>query len=76
MNLEERNPRGALGQVESNSMDFSREDAAPEAALNQVVWSSVRGAGSPMPSPVRAAFVQDRARDNDAPATDEKENQR
>jgi len=71
--LDERNPRGALGQVESNSMDFSREDVAPEAALNQVVWSSVRGAGIPMPSPVRAAFVRDRARDDDASPMDEDE---
>jgi len=25
--------------------------------LNEVVWRSVRGADSPMPRPVRAAFV-------------------
>ncbi len=39
-------------------MDFSHEDAADDNLLNQVVWQSVRGPDSPMPPPVRAAFVR------------------
>jgi hypothetical protein len=38
-------------------MDFSVEDAADDLLLNEIVWRSVRGAGSPMPAPRRAAFV-------------------
>ena len=35
----------------SMRMDFSRPDAAPEVALNEAVWKSIRGAGSRMPAP-------------------------
>ncbi len=73
VNLEERNPSGAVGQAESNRMDFSREDAAPDDALNRVIWSSVRGPDVPMPSPVRSAFVRRPARDKGKPAMDEEE---
>ena len=38
-------------------MDFTKEDAADDLLLNEVIWRSVRGADSPMPAPVRAAFV-------------------
>jgi hypothetical protein len=50
-------------------MNFATEDAADDLLLNEVVWRSVRGADSPMPRPVRAAFVfahqPDRDDDND-----------
>lgn len=39
-------------------MNFAREDAADDLLLNEVVWRSVKGPGSPMPPPVRAAFVR------------------
>ena len=38
-------------------MNFDEPDRAPDLELNEIVWKSVRGAGSPMPPPVRAAFV-------------------
>jgi hypothetical protein len=38
-------------------MDFTREDAADDIVLNEVIWRSVRGPNSPMPAPTRAAFV-------------------
>lgn len=38
-------------------MNFAKEDAADDLLLNEIVWRSVRGADSPMPRPVRAAFV-------------------
>ncbi len=53
-----RNSIGALGAEESSRLDFSREDAADEVALNRVVWQSVRGAGVPLPPPIHAAFVR------------------
>ena len=46
-------------------MDFSKEDAADDLALNEVVWRSVRGANSPMPAPRRAGFVFNRMEDDD-----------
>jgi hypothetical protein len=41
----------------SEEFDLSREDAADDLLFNEVIWRSVRGPQSPMPPPVRAAFV-------------------
>jgi 6-phosphogluconolactonase (cycloisomerase 2 family) len=51
------NPANAWGAKLSAGFDFSREDAADDLLLNEVIWRSVRGANSPMPPPVHAAFV-------------------
>jgi DNA-binding beta-propeller fold protein YncE len=53
----EMNPEGAPMQAEANGWDFSREDAAPDLALNEAIWKSVKGADAEMPAPVNAAFV-------------------
>jgi sugar lactone lactonase YvrE len=45
------------GALLSAFLDFSKEDAADDLVLGEIVWRSVRGADSPMPPPVRAAFV-------------------
>ena len=58
--LYEMNPDGAPMQAEMEGWDFTREDAAPEIALNEAIWKSVRGAGAEMPAPVNAAFVRAR----------------
>ncbi len=55
VNMEERNPAHAWGG--KLKMNFAKEDAADDLLLNEVIWRSVRGAGNPMPAPVRAAFV-------------------
>ena len=55
--LDQRNVAGAWGAAASVAMDFSKEDAADDLLLNEIVWKSVRGADSPMPAPRRAAFV-------------------
>ena len=47
----------AWGAKLSEGFDFTREDAADDLLLNEVIWRSVRGPDSPMPPPVRAAFV-------------------
>jgi hypothetical protein len=47
----------AWGAKASKKMDFSKEDAADDLLLNEVIWRSVRGPNSPMPAPRRAAFV-------------------
>lgn len=51
------NRADAWGAELSQKLDFSKEDAADDLLLNDIVWRSVRGADSPMPPPVRAAFV-------------------
>ena len=38
-------------------MDLTKEDAADDLLLNEVIWRNVRGANSPMPAPVRRAWV-------------------
>ena len=61
--LDERNGARAWGgQIK---MNFAREDAVDDLLLNEVVWRSVRGANSPMPVPVRAAFVLPHGKDKD-----------
>ena len=51
------------GARESQSMDFSEPDKVDDIKLNEIVWRSVRGADSPMPAPVRAAFYQSHQKD-------------
>ncbi|HKD19489.1 MAG TPA: bifunctional YncE family protein/alkaline phosphatase family protein [Thermoanaerobaculia bacterium] len=54
---DERNASTAYGAEESAAMDFAEADEAPDEELNEIIWRSVRGADSPMPPPVRSAFV-------------------
>jgi hypothetical protein len=58
VDLDARNTRVAWGSRESQKMDFSVADKADDIVLNEIVWRSVRGADSPMPAPVRAAFFK------------------
>ncbi len=57
VDLQEKNLASAWGADLSESFDLSKEDAADDLLLNEVVWRSVKGADHPMPPPVRAAFV-------------------
>ena len=65
VDLNERNLVTAWGAEISRKMDLTREDAADDLLLNEVVWRSIRGANSPMPAPKRAAFVRARGGDDD-----------
>ncbi|MBD3175490.1 MAG: phosphoesterase, partial [Armatimonadia bacterium] len=56
-NLEEQNTETAWGAELSLAMDFTQDDVNDDLLLNDIIWRSVRGADSPMPRPVRAAFV-------------------
>ena len=58
LDLTEKNIAGAYGQGRSGEMNFSVQDATPEVELNEIIWKSVKGSGSPMPAPVRSAFVR------------------
>ena len=55
--VEKRNDAQAWGGALSLQMDFTREDAADDQLLNQIIWRSVKGDELPMPPPARAAFV-------------------
>jgi len=55
--FDQLNVKTAWGSRASEAMDFSKPDAADDIVLSEIVWRSVRGADSPMPPPVRAAFV-------------------
>jgi YVTN family beta-propeller protein len=59
------NERTAWGAEKSLKMNLATEDAADDIAFNEIIWKSVKGADSPMPPPVRAAFVRPRLDDED-----------
>jgi YVTN family beta-propeller protein len=55
--IDERNKRTAWGAKLSQELNLATEDAADDLLFNEIIWKSVRGAESPMPAPVRAAFI-------------------
>src|SRR5262249_24620475 len=57
VDMTKRNSALAWGGDLSAQMDFTREDAADDQLLNQIIWHSVKGGETPMPPPTRAAFV-------------------
>jgi YVTN family beta-propeller protein len=52
VDLNAKNTPESFGSRASAKMDFDDYDRAPMHALNEIIWKSVRGADSPMPSPV------------------------
>jgi YVTN family beta-propeller protein len=57
-----RNTRTAWGAEKSLKLDLDEmEDRADDIAFNEIIWKSVKGADSPLPPPVRSAFVLPRA---------------
>lgn len=65
VNLNDKNVVKNKMSAISNKLDFSKEDLAPEQVLNEIIWKSVKGLNSPLPSPVRAAFFKENKKDND-----------
>jgi YVTN family beta-propeller protein len=63
VDLKATNPKTAWGAKLSEEMDLTKEDAAADLLLNEIVWRSVRGPDSPMPPPVHAAFVMPHLRE-------------
>ncbi len=61
----EKNDPRAWGARESLEMNLAEADRAPDLLLNEIVWRSVRGAGSKMPPPVRAAWLKRGIGDDD-----------
>ncbi|MGV3639665.1 MAG: bifunctional YncE family protein/alkaline phosphatase family protein [Adhaeribacter sp.] len=58
VNLEERNVAWNKSAERSQLFDFTKEDAAPDLDLNEVVWKSIKGEDSIMPAPRRSGFVK------------------
>ncbi len=52
-----RNTATAWGAEASKKLNLEVEDRADDLIFNEIIWKSVKGADSPMPPPVRAAFV-------------------
>lgn len=57
VDITEKNKATAWGAKLSEGFDLSKEDAVDDLIFNEVIWKSVRGPDSPVPAPVRAAFV-------------------
>jgi DNA-binding beta-propeller fold protein YncE len=58
VSLDEKNEATAYGAAASMAMNLEEADRAPDLELNEIVWRAVKGAGSSMPPPVRAAFLR------------------
>jgi len=71
VSLTEHNLPTSYGAAQSLAMDFSTEDRAPEALLNEILWRSIRGATAPMPPPRRSFF----SRPSSATAADDDEHE-
>jgi DNA-binding beta-propeller fold protein YncE len=65
VDLTEKNKKTAWGAHLSESFDLTKEDQADDLLFNEVIWRSVKGPESPMPAPVRAAFVTPNAKHDD-----------
>ena len=57
VDLFEKNTAMNYWQKKSEDFDFTKEDLAPQAELNAVIWAAVKGELSAMPAPKHAAFV-------------------
>jgi hypothetical protein len=62
VDLKAKNKITAWGAKLSDTFDFSKEDLADDLLFNEVIWRSVKGPDSPMPAPVRAAFLVPRVK--------------
>ncbi|MGB7843185.1 MAG: bifunctional YncE family protein/alkaline phosphatase family protein [Salinimicrobium sp.] len=57
INIHQRNVAVNESSRKSEKFNFSKEDAAPDLELNEVVWKAIKGEKSTMPAPKRSAFV-------------------
>jgi Phosphoesterase family len=63
--LNEMNSALAWGADISAQFDLTKEDSADDLLFNEVIWRAIKGKDSPMPAPVRAAFVRPHAGKDD-----------
>jgi YVTN family beta-propeller protein len=56
VDLNEKNKPGGFGARWIEGQNLAKEDALDDLIFSEIIWKAVRGADSPMPPPVRAAF--------------------
>ena len=56
VDLTEKNKPGGVGALWMEKQDLSKEDTLDDLLFNEIIWKAVKGANSPCPPPVRAAF--------------------
>jgi DNA-binding beta-propeller fold protein YncE len=58
IDLKAKNTQDAFGAEASLELDLDEaEDRADDLVFNEIIWKAVKGKDSPMPPPVRSAFV-------------------
>ncbi|MEL6133439.1 MAG: beta-propeller fold lactonase family protein, partial [Bacteroidota bacterium] len=63
--LDEMNRAPQALSDETLKWDLTREDAAPDIPFNRNIWRTVRGIDSEMPAPIRSAFIQTEAEEEE-----------
>ncbi len=58
VDLFEKNTAMNEWQQKSEQLDFGKEDRAPEAVFNEILWAAIKGTGSPCPPTRHAAFIK------------------
>ena len=76
VDIKARNLATAWGAEKSLKLNLDKEDQADDLVFNEIIWKSVKGAASPMPAPVRAAFVVSIDSDDDQEDEDEEAEER
>ncbi len=71
VNMKALNPEESFGAAWSKSANLAKEDAADDLLFNEVIWKAVKGADSPCPPPVRAAFFMPEDEDEEDEGEDE-----
>jgi len=71
VDLKTKNTETAWGAAASKRLDLEIEDRADDLVFNEIIWKSVKGADSPVPPPVRAAFVLPRPKAAGGAAVDD-----
>ncbi len=57
VDFDEKNKEENKWAAISETLDFSKEDMAPDLLFNEIIWRAVKGLDNPMPAPRRGAFV-------------------
>jgi YVTN family beta-propeller protein len=58
INLNDLNPRKGKLAAMARGLDFSKEDAQPDAIMNAMLWKAAKGENAIVPAPRRAAFFK------------------
>jgi hypothetical protein len=56
--LDEKNDEHAFGAAASKQFDLADADRVPDTVMNEILWRSIRGAGTPLPAVVRSGWIR------------------